>query len=398
MRKVVLSLAVVTALSFVSCSSDDNNGGATPTFAKTVADINLDGVVAPATYNWTRNNATSVSYGGQTTRINMLDYITNKQGDEGLKNTARTEAQLKGMYNHTANDGFFSDATLNSSGKNIKGKTGNSDDFFSGTVEGSQIKTYFDGLITDQVANVFPNWSTNAAAGTAGQLADGSSTRYVNAKGYENDQLFAKGLIGALQVDQATNNYMSRVANDDNSTVENNYTDMEHHFDEAYGYLLNSADSNYFNKYLGKVDADTDFTGIKNEIETAFRIARQAIVDQKYDVRDQAIEVIRYQVSRVIAIRAVYYLQAGKNQLDDASGKGPAFHDLSEGLGFVYSLRFIRKSDVKETYFTKAEVDGLLNDLIGSTNGLWDLTGADLDAVSEAIAAKFDFTVAQAGS
>ena len=68
----------------------------------------------------------------------------------------------------------------------------NSDDFFSGTVEGSEIKLYFDGLITDQVTNVYPNWNTNATAGTAGQLADGASTRYVNAKGYENDQLLKK--------------------------------------------------------------------------------------------------------------------------------------------------------------------------------------------------------------
>jgi hypothetical protein len=33
-----------------------------------------------------------------------------------------------------------------------------------------------------------------------------------------------------------------------------------------------------------------------------------------------------------------------------------------------------------------------------SDNGFWDITPETLDTVSEAMAAKFDFTVAQAGS
>jgi Domain of unknown function (DUF4856) len=51
------------------------------------------------------------------------------------------------------------------------------------------------------------------------------------------------------------------------------------------------------------------------------------------------------------------------------------------------------------SYFSKSEVDGFLNDLISDgDNGLWDSSPATLDAIAEAIAAKFSFTVAEAAS
>jgi len=390
MKKVILSFLALSTIAITSCSDDDNNVivPVTPvaTHAKTVSDITLDGVSAPATYAFDRSGSTSVSFGGQTTRIKMAKELSSE-----LKISTNTEVQLDNMY---ANGTGFTEAGLDTSGKKLRNKSGASADFFEGEVEGAMIKTYFDNLINGQVTNVFPNWATVAVAGTAGQIADGSSTRYINAKGIENNQVFAKGLIGALQVDQALNNYMSKVTSDDNATLSSNHTDMEHHFDEAYGYLMNSVDDSFFSKYLTKVDANPNFTGIKSQIDEAFRIARQAIVDQKYAVRDQAIEVLRYQVSRAVAVRTIHYLQAGKAQLAPAT-MGGAFHDLSEGMGFVYSLRFLRKSDAKETYFTEAEVNGLLADLTDN-NGLWDVTPATLDAMCNEIAAKFDFTTAQA--
>jgi len=387
MKKVILSFLALSTIAITSCSDDDNNVVVVPaTHAKTVSDITLDGVSAPATYTFDRSGNTSVSFGGQTTRIKMAKELTS-----AMKTSTNTEVQLDAMY---ANGTGFMEAGLDDSGKKLRNKSGASVDFFDGEVEGVTIKTYFDDLISEQVTSVFPNWATVAVSGTAGQIADGTSTRYVNAKGIENNQVFAKGLIGALQVDQALNNYMSKVTSDDNTTLDSNHTDMEHHFDEAYGYLMNTEDDAFFSKYLTKVATNPNFTDIKTEIEQAFIIARQAIVDQKYDVRDQAIEVLRYQVSRAVAIRTIHYLQAGKAQIDPAT-MGGAFHDLSEGMGFVYSLRFLRKSDAKETYFSETEVDGLLVDLT-SGNGFWDVTPATLDAMCNEIAAKFDFTSAEA--
>ena len=98
----------------------------------------------------------------------------------------------------------------------------------------------------------------------------------------------------------------------------------------------------------------------------------------------------------MIAVRAVYYLQQGKNGINNGN-MGGAFHDLSEGFGFVYSLQFTRQPNSTSPYFSKSEVDKFITDIMGDgANGLWDITPATLDAISDAIAAKFDFSVAQA--
>jgi len=80
-----------------------------------------------------------------------------------------------------------------------------------------------------------------------------------------------------------------------------------------------------------------------------------------------------------------------------APNRQDSFHDLSEGLGFVYSLQFTRKPNSNDPYFTKAEVDGFMSTLQAG-NGFWDVTADTLDEISNTIAAKFNFTVAQAGS
>jgi hypothetical protein len=259
-----------------------------------------------------------------------------------------------------------------------------------------------------------------ATPGTPGQIADGSRTRYVNAKGLEYNQAFAKSLLGAVMADQMLNNYLSAAVLDEGNNRENNdngiteenktYTTMEHKWDEAYGYLYGTSanpetpnltigeDDKFLNEYVGRVNDDPDFSTIAAEIFDAFKMGRAAIVAKNYEVRDEQVAIIREKISEVIAVRGIYYLQGGKNKIVDGDRQG-AFHALSEAYGFVYSLRFTRKSDNNTPLFSKTEVDALLDMLLNSSdNGFWDITPETLDAVSEAMAAKFEFTVAQAGS
>ncbi|WP_428742700.1 DUF4856 domain-containing protein [Tenacibaculum sp.] len=399
MKKIILSVLTVSSLALVSCSNGDEP---------------IVSVKAPATYVFERDGGSTVSFSGQTTRIQMATELV-----AGLKDQTKTEADLDKMFAHVGGDADFSDVALNASGKNVRSKIAASADFYSAnTTESNEIKAEFDAWIKEQVDVVFPNWNTDAVAGTAGKLQQngGGSIRYINDKGVEVNQIFAKGVIGGLMVDQILNNYLStavldagdNVANNNAGTVEagQNYTTMEHKWDEAYGYLYGNeanpaepvldADS-FLSEYLDRVNADADFAGIAQDIYEAFKLGRAAIVAKEYEVRDEQVAIIREKISEVIAVRGVYYLQQGKNTW--ATDKAAAFHAISEGLGFVYSLQFTRKNNANESYFTKAEVDGLLNNLLGTGNGLWeDTTPATLDAVSEAIAAKFNFTVAQAGS
>ena len=375
-------------------------------------------VEAPETYNFTRNGTSSVSFGGQTTRILMAEEII-----DALKDPAFTEAEIAAMFDHTEGANDFSSSDLNASSKSVRGKTAASFDLFSANATGSlAIKADFDAWISEQATDVYPAWTDVAAIGVAGNLqeAGGGSTRYINAKGLELNQAFNKGLIGALMVDQMLNNYISadvldNFADDNDSETlvsGKNYTDMEHDWDEAYGYLYGTAtnladpnptvggDDSFLNKYLGKVNTDTDFSGIADDIYNALKLGRAAIVAKDYNLRNTQADIIRQKVSEVVAIRSVYYLQQAKIALE-ASGDtdyAAMFHDLSEAYGFIYSLQFTRKPSTTTAFFSRAEVDGFLSQLYGSTNGFWDLTPAVLQSISEDIAAKFDFTVGQAGS
>jgi hypothetical protein len=407
MKKTIILSSFLAV--FVSCNNDDDNN--------IIPDPDQNDVVAPVDYTFTRNNESTVSFSGQTTRILMAQEIVNAFKD--VDNA--TETSILAMYNHQEDDQDFSDPTLNGSDKSVRSKTAASKDYFSSnTAEGSAIKATFDSYIVDQTTTVFPNWNELASAGASGQIADGSSTRYISAKGLEYDQAFAKGLIGGLMTDQILNNYLSPAVLDAESNVENNnngvleddksYTTMEHKWDEAYGYLFGKAanasnpiseigsSDNFLNKYVGKVDEDSDFEGIAQDIFDAFKLGRAAIVANNYIVRDEQAAIIQEKISQVIAIRTIYYLQNGKNALQNGD-LGGAFHDLSEGYGFIKSLRFTRNTSTNQTYFTGSEVDGFIADLMNDgDNGFWDLLPATLDTISEAIAAKFSFTVAEAAS
>lgn len=386
-----------TALLFMSCSDDDN-------LVNPVLDV-------PETYSFERDGNSTVSYDGQTTRILMADEFKST-----LLDNSKTETSLLSMYAHQEGDADFSDASLNASGKNLRSKTAASRDYYSAnTTEANEIKNQVDSWISAQANDIFPNWNTSAEVGVAGQIqeAGGGSIRYVNAKGLEYDQTIILTLLGAVMTDQMLNNYLSPSVLDEGDNVENNdngiteegknYTTMEHKWDEAFGYLYGTDDKDnpqlgqdqYLNKYLGRVENDPDFSGIADVVYDAFKLGRAAIVAKDYDLRDQQTQIIREQISKISGIRAVYYLQQAKSGL--VNDKGAAFHDLSEGYGFINSLQFTRNNDTGAPYFSKSEVDAMLATLMQG-NGFWDITEETLDALSNQIAERFSFTVEQAGS
>ena len=398
MKKIVFSLFVVSAL-FQSCSSDDDGGETSQ-------------LQAPTAYTFLRDGNSSVSYSGQTTRILMAEEIVS-----ALKVETNTEATIDAMFAHIEGASDFSDADLNASDKSVRSKVAASTDFFSAnTTLSNEIKADFDGWIESQVNDVFPRWAFTASAGEAGALqqAGGGTTRYLNAKGLEYNQAFAKGLIGALMIDQILNNYLSPAVLDAGTNITDNnnevleegktYTSMEHKWDEAFGYLYGAeADvtdpeleaDQFLSEYLDRVESDEDFDDIDDDIYDAFTLGRAAIVAGEYGIRDAQAEIIKENISIIPAVRAVYYLQSGKNNLnvDNAS----AFHALSEAYGFIYSLQFTRQPNSSLPYLTKTEVDAYLAKLMEG-NGFWDVTTDTLDEISDEISAKFSFTTEEASN
>lgn len=401
MKKLILSAVIMGGLTLNSCSTD----GGSETIEKQVE--------IPATYNFTRNSNSTVSFDGQTTRLQMSKEIISAFND--FDNT--TLASLSNMFSNSNEP--FSDPVLNSSDKSVKSKVAASQDYFeTNSVESNEIRNDFEAFINNQVNVVFPNENEVAAPGVAGQILDGSSIRYVNPKGLELNQAFAKGLIGALLVDQMLNNYLSTAVLDegDNAAKNNagtveegkNYTTMEHKWDEAYGYLygdpsipaenpnsvLTSSEDKFLFNYLGRVDGDSDFAGIADEVFDAFKTGRAAIVAGNYDLRDEQIEIIKENISKVLAVRTIYYLQKGKAALENEEF-GNAFHQLSEGFGFLYSLRFTHDPLTEQPYLSPEELNTFKDQLLEG-NGFWDVTPATLDNISEKVATAFGITVGAA--
>ncbi|WP_010517563.1 DUF4856 domain-containing protein [Croceivirga radicis] len=406
LKKIVPFACVIVGLT--SCSLDDGGD-----------DVIIDEIQIenPTSYTFERDGASTVSFSGQTTRLRMGDELLAAMMDD-----SSTLEELEAMYAHEEGAADFSDADLNASDKNLLTKTAASVDYFStNSAEQIAIRADFNSWLQTQVEEVFPNWNTVATAGVAGQLADGASTRYVNAQGLEMNQVFNKSLIGALMVDQAINNYLSPDVLDAGDNPDNNgaviteegknYTTMEHKWDEAYGYVFGqNADAanpnadlgadNFLNKYLGRVEGDADFAGIADDIFQAFKLGRAAIVAKQYTVRDQQAVIIQDKISTIIGVRAIYYLQQAKLELEKESPSyGTVFHDLSEGYGFIYSLQFTRDTSKEAPYFTKNQVDALLAQLLGDgDNGLWDVTPETLQDISETIANAFSFSLEAAAN
>lgn len=374
-------------------------------------------IKTPTSYEFSRDGQSTVSFSGQTARIGMATELI---GELGSTDNVTANLALEMFRNADENGGDvnpFTNAELNASTKSVKSKVSASKDIFAANVtESTAIRNLIESWITKKATEVNPNKDQIAEKGKAGQIADGSKARYVNAQGLEYNQAVAKTLIGALMLDQVVNNYLSDKVLDegsnrtenDNATVASgkSYTTMEHKWDEAFGYVfgasanpalpledLGSADA-FLNKYVQKVNNDEDFNTIGKEIVDAFSLGRAAIVGKDYELRDKQVDILRKNLSKVVGVRAVHYLGQGALALE-AGNYGSAFHDLSEGLGFVYSLRYTREAGSSNTLFSKAQVDGFISKLT-SGNGFWDLDKATLDQMCEDIAAKFDFTVDQA--
>ena len=386
-----------------SCSKDDEVEYITQTVTETVVVTETQTVTVevpvtqtvtveiPYSYEFARAGKSTVSFSGQTARLNMADELY-----AALNTNTFTKAQMLEMFNDGT--GFAGDG-LNTSGKKMGNKTAAS------PLASATVKPQFDAMITDFADNVIPNWATDASNGQAGVLTDATRTIHVNAKGHEIDQTFIKGIIGAMTLDQIVNNYITpyqldagtRTADNTSKTLSSgkDYTDMEHKWDEGFGYLYGqeadatrldlgvapTGNGTTLNKYFKKVNASSH-PGMAVQVFDAFRRGRAYIVANQYDKRDQQAEIIKKELSKLIAQKAVDYINGYMSKIADGN-TADAFHALSEGYGFVMSLQFT--NDGTDTpYFSNSEVNAFLT----SMDNFWTVENSTLEAIRDEVKAK----------
>jgi len=98
-------------LTFSSCDNDDDNDTTIPT------------IQAPETYSFERNGESTISYSGQTTRLQQADELY-----AALNSAESTEAGLDLMFNGSdGSSAGFANELLNGTSKIIGSKTASSD-------------------------------------------------------------------------------------------------------------------------------------------------------------------------------------------------------------------------------------------------------------------------------
>jgi len=319
MKKMIIAITATTIM-MASCKKEE---------ADTV-DTTTTSIVLPSTYNFD-----NVSYNGQTSRLDMLAEMTAelKKANAG---TQVDSALLADMFSNTGSP--FSDASLNSSGKQLKNKTYSSVGAFN--------TDYFEYLMKRQ-GDISQYAGNTWSAGNAGVATSGTSSYFFDENGVEYTQLIEKGLMGAVFYYNIAEVYTRSAkigAAVDNTTVTpGEGTDMEHHWDEAFGYFgapidfssTNTTDARYHAKYSSKGQA----VGLKttDKVMEQFIKGRYGITNKNYDYRDQAASQVRAEYEMILVTTAIHYLNSAKaNFADDALRN----HALSESYAFVFSLAY----------------------------------------------------------
>ena len=251
----------------------------------------------------------------------MVSYLKTANNDPSVTLDAST---LLAMYDNSYTG--WSDANLVNNGKQLKSKT----DLGDGGVQA-----------------MFEGWMNDAAAATPS-----SNTSYLqDASGLEWTQVIEKGLMGACFASQMTSNYLAGISEDDNELIVDGkyYTEMEHHWDEAYGYFTDATDypTNGTDRFWGKYAIKSyleDNIGSATDISLAFRTGRAAIAaGNTADALAQA-DVINMEVKQMVAGMALHYLNDVKAQVASGADQSTINHSMSEALAFIFGIQFITDS------------------------------------------------------
>ena len=326
--------------------------------------------VTPPTYAFNFDGNSTVSYSGQAGRL----------------------ATAKAVYDALNDNVTIDRAALDLIIDNTNSK------LFTKTAENDQSNDYDRSTVMTHINTILDTYCANSAAFEAGTAATagtaGMAGNYqLDARGWEADQQFAKMLIGALCLEQVSYDYLTKmdVDNSDRTySTGNNYTKREHYYDEAYGYVYGLDDNDLdaainngllLGKYLNKHDSGNDNSGVdyRQRVYDAFKMGRQAVVDECPAELNRQITEINNCLSKVVAWHAQDYLKSAAL----AIGTNSFFHDVSEAWGFVYSLQFTKVDGV--AIFTANEVMGMIATLDAGESGAYSLDAPTLNNMATTI-------------
>ena len=357
--KSLFLLGISLGIFLSSCNPDDETIDPDPDPMYTI----------PATYNFE-----NVSYSGQTTRLAMLSELKSYMGTSKTSGVSLSEDRLLGMYANDVDAAQWENTYDDS--KQLKSKT----------LE--NVQSDFEALFVE-LANASQSIVTGEP-GISGVIEsnNGEKKYLIGDDGLDHAQVIEKGLMGACLYYQSTSVYFGdERMNVDNVTVtDGKGTEMEHHWDEAFGYLgvpidfpTNLDGLAFWGSYSDRRNAVINCNQL---IMDAMLKGRAAISNDDLSTRDEAISEAR-EIWELIAVgSALHYINSGIENFDD---KALALHGLSEGIGFIYALKFNEAKKISNT-----QIDALLTTFAGSADfsnmNLYNTTIDDLQMVKDELA------------
>ena len=319
-------------------------------------------------YKFARNGISSVDYLECTLLRDPLDYIYDSYLKEARIENRTLLETMKGYYNNgefglkprrelSASPTHKADSAL------VKKDV---EDIFNQTAALSGMGKEGPGTARNQKAKP-------GKGGYAGRNIGDVNLAFANEKGLVVAELFQGIVYGGIYLDKILNTHLNdsvlnsealRKNHEDNVLVAgHNYTELEHHWDLAYG---------YYQFWLPYVQAANTPALRQSRITlyNAFAAGRAAITQYRYaDMLRQQV-IIRAELSKVAAIRAINLLTGETTMANIDEDAANALTFLSEACGAVYGLQFTAQASGKP-HFTYNEVKNLIEQLTAGS-GLWD--------------------------
>jgi len=392
----------------------------------------------PSQYIFTRDNTSSVSYTGQVVRqllIQDIKIMIDNLGAAGA--SAVTLQDFLNLYEY--------DDALNLSTMTTAGNFGLFEDKYSSISTGKDLVNKVDVTHFTEVDADLRAWFEIIATNSQDPAKLGTSAVYTTngnapyADGLDLAQMVNKTLLGAVAFSQGASRYLADVGSKDNSQLVDgkNYTEMEHFWDEAFGWFGAAADyagfsddalatkngevrykddngdnlidfrSEYnfaFSTNAGKRDrfdnngttaAGTDYTKV---IFDAFLEGRTAIVNGDFAARDIAKVTVLNAWEEVIAATAIHYINDVKADMADIGTGDENITNLNkhwaEMFAFAKSLRYNPENRLTQIDLVLSNMgDGPQYHAPGTAQ--YDAYIAQLDAAKGIFQSGYGFTQAQ---
>lgn len=249
----------------------------------------------------------------------------------------------------------------------------------------------------------------DAASGKAGKIgALRIQYGFADDKGWVIAEVFKNIMLGCIYLDQMFNVHLNPKILNSNSLQSKhekqelingtNYTELEHHWDMAYGYYQ-------YWKILIKDEDLPILKGLGLKLNNAFVRGRTALNTRSYDELQKQAKLIRSMMALALGARIIDLL-VGKNTLANLrqEPRSFAFLLLSQAMGFIYDLQFLPKPDGNSMYYTYQEIKEIWKKF-QDDNGFWNnqrliadfSVNGSLLWIAKEIANRIGITLDQAG-